>query len=362
MNNRLQVNPRTITIAMIARGFTQQSLAEQLEVTQGALSKWINGNNAVPIDVLDKISDILGYPNNFFYEDVRVLPRSMAYYRRKSNVSQGELNKIHYDLYIQKHALKKLLEFIDLPNNVPYLNPDQFGTPQNIAQMVRQRWKMPRGPVSNLMNYAESAGIIVLWVDGIDIDQYKGQVLPDEDGLPIIALNKNMPADLQRFTLGHEIGHLVMHFADFIPETDIDPESSAHKFSAELLMPKTDILPDLAEGTSFQRLASLKPYWKTSISSIVRRAKDLEVINQQRYTSLNVQLSTQGMRKNEPSYNLKIERPTLVKQIIDACLNELDFTEESLATKMCLTIEDFKKFYGSYIEKPKIQGKLQIVR
>lgn len=360
--NRLQVNPSTITIAMIARGFTQQSLAEQLEVTQSALSKWINGNNAVPNEILEKISSTLNYPSKFFYEDIKVLSRSLVYYRRKSNVPQSELNRIHYDLYIQKHSIKKLLEFIDLPNNVPYLNPDIYGTPDKIAQIVRQRWKMPRGPVGNLMNYAESAGIIVLWVDGVEIDHYKGQVLPDEDGLPIIALNKNMPADLQRFTLGHEIGHLIMHHSDFIPESILDPETTAHKFSSELLMPKSDISMDLSNGNSLQYFASLKPYWKTSIQSIIRRAKDLGFINDKRYNSLNVQISSQGMKKNEPNFNLKIEKPTLVKLIIDACLNELEFTTESLADKMCMTVDDFKRFYERYSEKPKVQGKLQILK
>jgi Zn-dependent peptidase ImmA (M78 family) len=269
-----------------------------------------------------------------------------------------ELNKLHYTLYIQKHALKKLLELVEVPQiNIPYVNPEKHGTPEQIADLLRQRWKIPRGPVSNLSNLVENAGIFILLVDVSD--NFDGLVLPDEDGLPVIVLNKNMPADKQRFTLAHELGHLLMHTGEFVPEKDEDYEKEAHRFAAELLMPKQDIMSDLLDKSSFQRLASLKPYWKVSIAALVRRSYDLNVINKSRYTSLNVQLSRDGYKKNEPDYGMKKEVPTMFKQILDLYLNDLEYTERQLADKMCLSEEDFKGIFDIYSDK---QTRFKIVR
>lgn len=349
--NKKQVNPRAIVTAMTARGVTQIQMAEALGITQGAFSRLISGDLYIkPETYLEQIASFLNYPIKFFYEDINVLPRYTVYYRRKLSMGQGELNRIHYNLYIHKHALKKLLENVEVDTNVPYVNPES-GTPERISQFVRQRWKVPRGPIKNMVNLVERAGIYVLWIDSLS-DQLDGLVLPDEDGLPVIVLNKNMPPDKQRFTLAHELGHLLMHTGEFFPNQDMDYEREAHRFAASFLMPKEDIFPDLAINTSFQAIAALKGYWKVSIAALVRRTYDLGIINKARYTSLNVQLSRDGYKKNEPDYGMQRERPTLFKQLMDVHLNELGYSEEQLADKMCLTVTEFKQIYDIYSDGP----------
>lgn len=346
------VNPRAITTAMTARGVTQNQLAEELNITQGALSRLLSGDLYIkPETYLEQIATYLNYPIKFFYEDIKVLPRYTVYYRRRMSMGQGELNKLHYSLYIQKHALKKLLENVEITTNVPYVNPEKNGTPERIAEFIRQRWNVPRGPIKNLINLIESAGIFVLWFDSNN-DLLDGLVLPDEDGLPVIVINKNMPPDKQRFTVAHEVGHLLMHTGDFFPDKDLDYEKQAHRFAAELLMPKQDIFTDLMLDTSFPGIASLKAYWKVSIAALVRRAYDLGIITRARYTSLNVQLSREGYKKNEPTYGMVSEKPTLFKQIMDIHLKELEYSEQELADKMCLSLDDFRQIYDTYTTRP----------
>jgi transcriptional regulator with XRE-family HTH domain len=60
-----------ITIAMVARGFTQKQLAIELEVSQGGLSKFISGELSVKPEFIEKLSEVLGYPISFFYEEIR---------------------------------------------------------------------------------------------------------------------------------------------------------------------------------------------------------------------------------------------------------------------------------------------------
>jgi Zn-dependent peptidase ImmA (M78 family) len=260
------------------------------------------------------------------------------------------MNKLHYNFYIHKHALKKMLDVVEVPYNLPSLPTEKFGTPEKIAQCVRQRWMVPRGPIKNLVNLVESAGIFILWTD-VENDSFDGQIIPDEGGLPVMAINKNMTADRQRFTIAHELGHLVMHYPNYIPTADSNEDEEANRFAAEFLMPRQDVYADLYDNSSFQRLITLKPYWKVSIASLVRRALDLGIINKSRYTSLNVQLSRDGMKKREPTFGLEPEKPTLFKQLIDLHLVDLEYSHRSLAEKMLLSTTELESIIDTYSDR-----------
>jgi Zn-dependent peptidase ImmA (M78 family) len=86
-------------------------------------------------------------------------------------------------------------------------------------------------------------------------------------GKPVIGVNSNHPPNRQRFTIAHELGHVVLHRAkldatvmidkgkNFMPRDQksaegIDPlEVQANAFASELLMPDWLIRPILAESS-----------------------------------------------------------------------------------------------------------------
>ena len=92
-------------------------------------------------------------------------------------------------------------------------------------------------------------------------DNISGVLVPMGDGRWVIGVNANHADTRQRFTIAHEIGHLVLH--DFeAPHADgvfqlrmrnerssdgsIDEEIEANQFAAELLMPANLLLKELA--------------------------------------------------------------------------------------------------------------------
>src|SRR5690606_22384920 len=114
-----------------------------------------------------------------------------------------------------------------------------------------------------------------------------------------IYINKDASADRQRYTLAHELGHLIMHCGKYIPTVE-EAEVEADRFASEFLMPELEIKHQLNSRLSFSQLGDLKRYWKCSMSSIVMRAHKLGIIGKDRYTSLYVQLSRAGYKKKEP--------------------------------------------------------------
>ena len=60
-----EIIAENITNLRVKNGLTQSALAEQLNYTDKAVSKWENGDTVPPIDVLKKITDLFGVTLDF---------------------------------------------------------------------------------------------------------------------------------------------------------------------------------------------------------------------------------------------------------------------------------------------------------
>jgi Zn-dependent peptidase ImmA (M78 family) len=148
-----------------------------------------------------------------------------------------------------------------------------------------------------------------------------------------------MPADRERFTLAHELGHLVMHTTT-ISE---DAEHEADEFAAEFLMPAAEIRAQL-RGIDLGTAYSLKLAWKVSMGALIRRARDLGLVSESRYKSLNVMKSKKGWHRNEPG-TLDHEEPTVIKALIEVHLDEHNYTVNELADTLGLREAEFRELY-----------------
>jgi Zn-dependent peptidase ImmA (M78 family)/DNA-binding XRE family transcriptional regulator len=343
-----------IEIARISRGFSQAELAEKSGMEQGTLSKLETGLLKPKDDVIDKLTVALGYPLAFFAEEITVLSPMITHYRKRKSLTNFKLDQIEYNLYIRKHFVKKLLRSANINHKIFHLSP-QDHDPEEIARVTRQRWKLPRGPIPSMVQLLESVGVVVLQIEEND-DKLDGEMIPDEDNLPVIYLNRFLTGDRQRFTLAHELAHLIMHGGSDIPNLDTS-EQEANCFASEFLMPADDIRYQLSEKLSLPQLADLKRYWKVSMAALVRRAKDLNIIDEARYKSLNVQLSAAGYKRKEPEFDVFPDKPTILEQLMDVHLKHLKYTMEDLAKLLCLSIDEMRAMYQFYSNKT-----LKIVR
>lgn len=64
--------------------------------------------------------------------------------------------------------------------------------------------------------------------------------------------------------------------------------------------------------------------------SILYKLNSLQLITPKRNKSLNVHISRGEYRKSEPSMGVTIDEPTLLNQLIEAHLNEFEYTKKIL--------------------------------
>jgi Zn-dependent peptidase ImmA (M78 family)/transcriptional regulator with XRE-family HTH domain len=344
-------------------GFTQKAAAARLSIVQPVLSRIENGVATPDSALLMKAAQVYQVPIEFFEmrDPVYGPPVSVhAMTRGKSDVTAHELDLITAELNIRLMHLARFLEGVDYnaTANIPTLDVEQYGSPEKIAATVRAHWGIPSGPIKNLTQFVERAGVVVGFskFGGASVS---GVTFRVSGRPPLILLNGSHPADRMRFTLAHELGHLVMHR---FPTENMEPE--ANEFASTFLMPSADIRPSfLGRRVTLELLAALKPEWKVAMQALLVRATSLKYVsaNQSRY--LWQQISARGWRLREPAeLDFPAEVPKVLPSIVKAHLSDLGYSLSELTKLVRIHESEFSEMYGPTGEAfPPGRPKLQIV-
>lgn len=259
-------------------------------------------------------------------------------------IPQRSLDKIHTDVKIVLKAIDSLLTRIDLKEYPRHAFDLTNGwTPSAIAVRVREILKLPFGPIKNLIQAIEEEGIIIYQYDTPE-DRFDGLTAYTDNGVPVIFVNKNMPNDRIRYTVSHELGHMMMHLpCNIEPWRDLEDE--ANSFASEFLMPERDILKNLMSLT-FQKLAFIKPYWGASKAAIIRRAKDLKCTNAATYKYMMIELGRKNERKHETGF-VAIDASKILKEVTRLIKENLNYDDHDMAKIVNLHPNDYNILFGS---------------
>jgi Zn-dependent peptidase ImmA (M78 family)/transcriptional regulator with XRE-family HTH domain len=343
----IQYNNQLVVLGRESRGISQVEMANLLGVSQGKLSKIENGLAGITPEELEQIAKTLRYPVSFFQRNEKTYGVGLSefYHRKRQSVPQKQLNKIYSRLEVRRMEVISLLKSVDFDEpNFPSMDPELFnGDIEYIAQNIRATWHIPRGPLMNIVEIIEDAGGIIIPFDfeGANIDAI---TLFHPNTPPLIFINFDRPMDRVRFTLAHELGHIIMHRKP--PSADTDIELQADQFASEFLMPNLEIASTLS-NINLQKLASLKLYWKTSMGAILKKASDLGKITERQSRYLWMQLGKTGYRTHEPEELLPpIEKPRILEEIVKLHKNELKYSTGEISSTIHLVESEFRLLYS----------------
>ena len=324
-------NADMMLVARRARGFSQTDLASALRVSQGKISKIEAGLVVPDAALVEKMAEVLAFRPLFFFNDRRSGQQPPNFHRKKAKLGGHEWDRILARSEIYRIWIELLMKSADLvPSNKPppRIDPDQYdGNVARVASAVRQAWMLPRGPVQDVAKTIEDSGIIIVPFDfGTElIDAFCQPMIGSSP--PLIFLNSRFKnKDRIRFSLSHELAHIVMHQ---IPTPQMEDE--ANQFAAAFLMPEEDIRPSFY-GLSLDKFMALKLYWKTSMQSLVMRARDVQRISDRSYKYFLIQMSKRGWRTAEPvQIDGNIEQPKTLRKLFASHLVDLGYGVEQLS-------------------------------
>jgi len=307
-------------------------LAEHIKCNQSAIAHF-ETNRTLPSDeILTAIAQATGVLPSFFEsEPTHGFSLGSLSYRRRRSLSKKEEAKAYQYAFVMYEQARFLAQKLHLaPLRLPHISEK----PSLSARVTRASLGLvPDKPISRLVNTFEYNGglVFVTPFSMSKIDAFSGWATLDIDR-PIIITSCNIPGDRMRFSIAHEIGHLVMHGAP--KGTMLAMEKEANAFAAEFLMPEDAIRADLLIPITLTSIAQLKPRWGVSMQALIYRAHDLKIITDRQYRYLFEQLSAKGWRTREPSnLDIPLEAPQAFSKMIQSAYQSIEAYADDVGLK-----------------------------
>lgn len=167
-------------------------------------------------------------------------------------------------------------------------------------------------PLYNIINTLESTGIIIIFI------RNENNMFSDFDGLSeivnnvpvIVLLDSQKDGARQRFTIAHELGHLLL----VNNSNDINIEKACNVFASSLLIPKDALIERFGKkrrNISYYELYAFRNDYEVSYKDIIYRLKELKIITNYIFKQLNnfisnyIGIENCNLIKNEHSFQYK---------------------------------------------------------
>lgn len=340
-----------LKLARKMAGFSLQELADALsnKVTKQSLNKYEMGLMNPSGEVLIAISSTLKIKPDYFLKKDQVelgeiLFRKKASLSKKNEESIVEKVRDYVERYLEiENILGVSTEFKNPLNNFKISNKNDI---EIAAIKLRKEWDLGTDPIPNIIEMLELKGIKVLLID--DVDEIDGLAVFTSNGIPVVVVNtRNKSIERIRFTIIHELAHLLLNFEKNIADNSKEVEIFCHLFSSCFLLP-TEMLLKMIGGAKrdyiyINELISIKEYFGISIRAIVHRLKGLKVITDSYYERWMVYMSKTYGAKSEPGNYKGEEKSRNFDQLINRALAEELISLSKAAALWNISINELRK-------------------
>ncbi|MCF7992856.1 MAG: XRE family transcriptional regulator [Thiohalocapsa sp.] len=326
--------------ARLAAGLTLEALGQQLGVTKAAIQKYEKGTVTPDSAKLLKIAKACGVRTEYFFRKQVVQLEEVEFRKTRAfGLKRADAIRIRVAEQVEKR-FALLDAFPDSPIarfSVPDEVPAQVTEMRQIdaiADSVRRSWALGLNPIGDLTDTLESLGLLLLTVDEAH-EAFSGMtamaVSADHQRYPVIAVSSTWPGDRQRFTLAHELGHVLL--AGRLVEA-LSEEKACDRFAGAFLVPRVAVIRELGKQRHRlepRELYRLKCEYGLSMKGWAIRARQCGVITQAYFQSLMKQFSVRGWHRWEPGDALASKTPRLFDQLLYRALAEQLITEAKAA-------------------------------
>lgn len=343
-------------------GLTIANLVSLSGVSRSTISKLENGSIlSTSLETASALAFALKKPLDFFYpkHDLEIKNITVPSYRsllsrsKASNMkSLIKLQRVELIIqclyeYIEQRELDIDSELFDAIDPTTCMDEDI----EYIAEDTRQKWELGDGILLNIIISLENHGVICApahlpeKVDSINVTfKYeKGETA-------LILFNSNLNYFRQRFSLAHELGHIILHHNcsedDFLTNA-VEFERQANRFASAFLLPRQTFRSSVFK-LSLDGALYLKSKWRVSAQAILRRFLDTELIDELRYQNLMSEISRKGWRRNEPNDNsFNQEQPYYLREAFSFIFDNRIASPQDIVEYCSLSPYEISEYAGN---------------
>lgn len=279
-----QIFSERLAAARKMKRMSMDALADAVGVSKNAISKYEKGSMMPNSSVLIKICEALGMSVDYFFRD-KMVELGHVEFRKKARLGKMAIYSIHEHIkdFAERYIEVEKILGIPTPVELANYNVSCFGDALGAAMELRNTWQLGTDGIVGLIDLLESKGIKV-----IEIDSH-----PDFDGVSgiidgkyyFIAVNRDYYPERKRFTLAHELGHLVLNI-----NPELDKEKICHSFANEFLLPSEvfkAIMGDKRHDISLNELRAIQRAYGISVDAQMMKARILDIISENRFESFH---------------------------------------------------------------------------
>lgn len=310
-------------------GFSLQDLADAsgVKISKQALSKYEHGLMKPSAELLSSIATALSVSEDYFIRE-NTAEFSRIEFRKRARLSkkaeESILEKVR--LFVEKqYEIENILGITrSFENPLSELEISSWNDVGKAAEKLRAYWELGTDPILSVVQTLETRGVKVFLSQ--EVDDFDGLALYTQDDIPVVVVNiADRPIERIRFTLVHELAHLLLNFDSAITEQKNAVEKYCHFFASNFLLPSSKIMLLLGKKRSYIRLdelISIKETFGISIRAIVYRLQQIGIITEDYRTRWVVYLSKTFGNKEEPGEFKSREMIRYFHHLVNRALSE----------------------------------------
>ena len=342
-----------LKLARAAAGLSLRALAARIgnRVTAQAIGKYERNESMPGSGVLIALADALDVSVDYLVGDQKMVLEAVEFRKktvtRKREEAQVEAQVLHLlERYLMVEEVLHLRSAAwHSPREAPYPVVRDIAEADRAARSLRDHWGLGNDPIPNLVELLEEQGIKVLAVDLTNIDGLTAHVRRSEhDVVPVIVVNRQDWGERQRFTLAHELGHLVMDVAPKVNE-----EKAAYRFAGAFLMPANALWAAIGKhrtSIGWGELFALKQLFGVSVQAITYRCKELGIFSEAMFRRLFDDFVHFGWRSppyEEPYAMKEGEEPKRFERLTFRALAEGAVSEAKAAELLGVSVRELNR-------------------
>lgn len=332
-------NGQRLKEARLFNKLTITELGEKLNVTKQMISKYENQNVDPSFEKSLQLTSILGFPREFFYtEDIFKWKSEGTFFRSRLTATQKAKDPASIALKYSVIVRDFLEQYIEFPKLDERTNYENFSDYNSIAKKMREYVGLDNGPIPDIIEVAELMGFTVISMDYDEnkVDAFSSMnVIENTTGettpyfVIVTGTGESSSFYRQQFSIAHEMAHWVLHQNINPQELDKEEykimEHEANKLASIFLLPEETFGAELSARVTdeIDTYYSLKRKWNVSMAAMIKRAKDLELINADQEVKLYKQMHYRKWKNPEPlDLETKITVPVAFKQSLELLIDE----------------------------------------
>jgi Zn-dependent peptidase ImmA (M78 family) len=327
-----------LKLARSAAGLSLRKLEDRLDglVSAQAIGKYERDEMMPGSEILMALARALNVPEDYLLRKdevelvgVEFRKQRLEKAKDRARVQAQVLSAV--ERYLEVEDLLALSSDWHAPKGFPR-KASRADDAEEAAKQLRSSWKLGIDPIPRLAEFLEERAIKLISIPLPDrVSGVKASVKKkDGSRVQAIVLNSKHAGERQRFTLSHELGHLVLNGGAVA-------EDVCNRFAGAFLVPEETLRAEIGNSRtsiSIRELFSLKELFGVSAQAIAFRSADLGIINESLKRQIFIEFGKRRWRKEEPNPVPK-EHPTRFRRL---CLRA--FAEDVISVSKAAELLD----------------------